>query len=289
MNKQNGVGRLTRRRLLQWFGGLTLAGAAAFAYTRMLEPRWVDVEQVALPILRLPSRLAGKRIVQLSDIHLCEFTGPERLNEAVQLVNRLAPDWLFLTGDYVGDDEHYAEGMIEPLRRLNVPVYAVYGNHDYWANMRVVRAALESARVRVLRNSATPLAEGLWLAGVDDVWSGHPDLEMALREVPGNVTTLLLAHEPDFFDRVVQRQAPVAVQFSGHSHGGQVRLPLLQPGVDGLYSYAPILPKFGRRYPIGLRQVGHQRVYTNRGLGVWPAPYRLNCRPEISVFELQVV
>jgi hypothetical protein len=287
MNQQKEFGRLTRRRLLQLLGGLTLAGAAAFTYSRLVEPRWVDVEQILLPIPRLPAALAGRRIAQLSDIHLCEFTGPERLDEAVQLVNRLAPDWLFLTGDYVGDDERYAEGLIDPLRRLNVPVYAVYGNHDYWANIRVVRTALENARVQVLRNRAAPIAEGLWLAGVDDVWSGHPDLEMALREAPSNVTTLLLAHEPDFFDRVVQRQAPVAVQFSGHSHGGQVRLPLLQPGVDGLYSYAPLLPKFGRRYPIGLRQVGQQRVYTNRGLGVWPAPYRLNCRPEITVFELQ--
>jgi uncharacterized protein len=103
------------------------------------------------------------------------------------------------------------------------------------------------------------------------------------------VTTLLLAHEPDFFDLVVQRQAPVAVQLSGHSHGGQVRLPRLIPGDDGLHSYAPLLPRFGRRYPIGLRAVGRQQVYTNRGLGVWPLPYRFNCRPEITHFTLAPV
>lgn len=278
--------RLTRRRLLQWFGGLTLSGLAAFAYTRLLEPHWVDVEQVLLRIPGLPERLVGKRIAQLSDIHLCEFMAADQLHEAVKLVNRLVPDWLFLTGDYVGDDAEQAAGLVEPLRKVQAPVYAVYGNHDYWSELRTVKAMLDAAGVHTLRNEAVQLADELWLAGVDDIWSGRPDLAAALRETPSGAITLLLAHEPDYFDQVVQRQAPVAVQFSGHSHGGQVRLPRLTPGADGRYSYAPILPRFGRRYPIGLRQVGQQQVYTSRGLGVWPAPYRLNCRPEITLFTL---
>lgn len=278
---------VTRRRLLQWLGGLTFTGVAAFTYSRLVEPRWIDVEEIVLRIPGLPDRLAGKRIVQLSDLHLCEMTSADQLNEAVTLVNHLAPDWLFLTGDYVGDDADYAEGLVEPLRRVQAPIYAVYGNHDYWSNLRVVSETLRQARVMILRNQATPLADGLWLGGVDDIWSGRPDLEETLRAAPRTATTLLLVHEPDYFDHVLQRGAPVAAQFSGHSHGGQVRLPMLRPGPDGLRTYAPILPRYGRQYPIGLRSVGSQHVYTNRGLGVWPVPYRINCRPEVTLFVLQ--
>ncbi|MFN3981509.1 MAG: metallophosphoesterase, partial [Caldilinea sp.] len=129
--------------------------------------------------------------------------------------------------------------------------------------------------------------DGLWLAGVEDVWGGRPDLSAALRDVPADATTLLMSHSPDYFDNVIQRNAPIVVQFSGHTHGGQVRLPRLTPGPDGLFSHALIIPEYGKRYPIGLRRVGDRIVYTNRGLGSWPIPYRFNCPPEITVFTLQ--
>lgn len=286
MTQCNGTLSLPGLGLLQLLGGLAAAGMATVAYSRMVEPRWVDVEQIDLHIAGLSKQLAGKRIAHLSDIHLCDFTGPEGLSEAIDILNGLAPEWIFLTGDYVGDHARDAEGLVEPLRRAQAPVYAIFGNHDYWSDVRIVTALLEEAGVHVLRNQATPIANELWLAGVDDIWSGRPDLNATIQDIPPGVTTLLLVHEPDFFDLVIQRKAPVAVQFSGHSHGGQVRLPMLRPGRDGLYTYAPILPRFGRRYPIGLRRVGERQVYTSRGLGVWPAPYRLNCRPEITIFTL---
>jgi predicted MPP superfamily phosphohydrolase len=278
---------LTRRRLLQLLGGLTLSAAAALAYTRVVEPHWVDVETISLRLPGLAPRLAGKRIVQLSDLHLCEFFSAERLMSIMPTVNQLRPDWVILTGDYVGDQSSAAQGLVEPLRRIEAPIYASLGNHDYWSHVQTVTAMLEEGNARVLRNTATPLDDGLWLAGVDDLWSGRPDLKQTLDEIPTDVTTLLLAHEPDFFDTVVQQQAPVAAQFSGHSHGGQVRLPLLKRGVDGLHSYAPILPRYGQRYPIGLRQVGVRQVYTSRGLGLWPMPFRFNCRPEITLITLE--
>jgi predicted MPP superfamily phosphohydrolase len=274
------------RRLLRWLAGFALSGAATVSYARLVEPHWLDVTQVELQIAGLPERLAGRRIAQLSDIHLCEFTDPTQLEMTVTQVNELQPDWLFLTGDYVGDDARHAAGLIEPLRRVQAPIYAVYGNHDYWSDVQIVRAMLEQAGVQVLRNQARPLLEGLWLAGVDDIWGGRPDLAATLRDVPAKATTLLLAHEPDYFDLVIQQAAPVAVQLSGHTHGGQVRLPLPWAGPDGRYSYAPLLPRYGRRYPIGLRRVGQRQVYTNRGLGLWPLPYRLNCRPELTLFTL---
>jgi predicted MPP superfamily phosphohydrolase len=168
-----------------------------------------------------------------------------------------------------------------------MPVFAVYGNHDYWSHNPTVKRFLRDANVHVLCNDSAQVEPGLWLAGVDDLWSGRPDLKASLRDIPARATTILLAHEPDFFDIVLREDAPVALQLSGHSHGGQVRLPSLKSDAAGYYSYAPILPMYGRRYPIGLRQVADRTIYTNRGLGVWPIPYRFNCRPELTLITLR--
>ena len=269
---------MNRRQFLQATAGLGITGAAGLSYTRWVEPGWYDVERVTLRIRGLPDHRAGTRLAQISDIHLSQYTGPELLDDTVQAINALSPDAVLLTGDYVGDDVEAAQGLVEPLRALKAPAFAVYGNHDYWTDREEIESYLEEADVRVLRNQAFQFGDGLWLAGLDDVWSGRPDLGTALDGIPAGVATLLLAHEPDFFDAVVQSRAPVSVQLSGHSHGGQVRVPGLG---------APVLPYLGKRYPIGLRRVGEWQIYTNRGLGVWPLPYRFNCRPEITLFTTE--
>jgi predicted MPP superfamily phosphohydrolase len=131
----------------------------------------------------------------------------------------------------------------------------------------------------VLHNEALTLninGAGFTLAGVDDVWSGQPDLRAALNQVPPDSPTLLLAHEPDFAD-ISAQDGRVALQLSGHTHGGQVRL----PGVGAL-----ILPYLGQKYDIGLRQVGQMWVYTSRGVGLIGPPIRLNCPPEITEITL---
>ncbi|PIX39801.1 MAG: hypothetical protein COZ57_27370, partial [Armatimonadetes bacterium CG_4_8_14_3_um_filter_66_20] len=116
----------------------------------------------------------------------------------------------------------------------------------------------------------------LALAGVDDVWEQAADLEQALRGVPADACTVLLAHEPDFADQA--RRRPVDLQLSGHSHGGQVWLPLLG---------APVLPRYGHRYPCGWYRLDHLQLNTNRGVGCITPPIRLNCPPAIALFELR--
>ena len=115
-----------------------------------------------------------------------------------------------------------------------------------------------------------------WLAGVDDVWEQHADLNAALASAPPGVLKILLAHEPDYAD-VVAADGRVSLQLSGHSHGGQVRLPFV--GV-------PRLPYLGTKYPYGLRRVGNLWLYTNRGIGVIAPPIRFNCRPEVTLITL---
>src|SRR5262249_34591136 len=118
----------------------------------------------------------------------------------------------------------------------------------------------------------------LWLAGVDDVIEGKPDMDRTLRGIPGNEAVILLAHEPDFADQVVQY--PVDLQLSGHSHGGQVRIPLIG---------APYLPELGRKYPWGLRRIGRLTLYTNVGIGTIRVPFRWNCPPEITLITLRAL
>lgn len=276
---------LSRRRFLQLLGGGALSAAGLFGYVRVLEPNWVDMEQVTLTIPRLPDRLAGLRIAQISDIHLSEYTSAEKLFSVTRWLNQLAPNVVMLTGDFVGDRAADAAGLVEPLRALQMPVYAVYGNHDLWTDRHTVKRFLEEGGVTILTNEATKIAEDLYLAGLDDVWSGYPDLRAALRDIPTDAATLLMVHEPDYIDRVVAAEAPVAIQFSGHSHGGQVRIPFWDG--EKMRTRAPILPRYGERYPIGYQAVSYTGVYTNRGLGVWPLPYRFNCRPEVSLLTLQ--
>ena len=278
---------LNRRRFLQLITGLGATAIASVGYVRVVEPRWLSVEHIEIPLPNLPAALDGKQVAQISDIHLSQFFSQERLAIALDEVAKLAPDWLVMTGDFVGNNAEDAEGLVEPLRRLPMPVYAIYGNHDYWSDNATVQRYLRAANVHILRNESHQIANGFWLAGVDDVWSGRPDLTATLRDIPSGAATVLLAHEPDFFDTVLLEDAPVTLQLSGHSHGGQIRIPTTTPDPAGNYSYAPVLPQYGRRYPIGLRAANDHFVYTNRGLGTWPVPYRLNCRPEVTIVTLR--
>lgn len=292
--------RLISRRTLLWMAGglLSAAVGGTTVHARFIAPQSVQIDHISLPIVGLAPRLAGMRIAQISDIHAGAFYTPEQLTHAIEQINRLGVELLMLTGDFATVRERDRTqrlalraqafmSLVEPLRRAAMPMVAVTGNHDHWGGLEPMLQMLRAAGVTLLRNAAMPIADRLWLAGVEDVWGGRPDLPAALQDIPPHATTLLMAHAPDYFDNVLQRNAPVAVQFSGHTHGGQVRLPRLTPGPDGLYTYAPIVPDFGERYPIGLRQVGNRFVYTNRGLGAWPIPYRFNCPPEITVFTLE--
>lgn len=271
---------------MQILGGTALSAVGLLGYTRLLEPNWIDVERRTLTILGLSPQVAGTHIAQISDIHLSEYTSVDKLFSAVNQINALKPDLVLLTGDFVGNEATDAQGLVEPLRRLEAPAYAVFGNHDLWTDRQVVGRYLREGGVTILVNQAVQIGDRLHLAGVDDVWSGRPDLSTALRAIPADTTTLLMAHEPDYFDHVIASEAPVAVQFSGHSHGGQVRIPMIKN--NRLRMAAPVLPRYGRRYAIGRHEINGRQVYTNRGLGVWPLPYRFNCRPEITLFKLEV-
>ena len=154
------------------------------------------------------------------------------------------------------------------------------GNHDYQTNVNVVAEALGAgSQIHLLRNRAVALERDgarLWLAGVDNVTTAHARPDDTLRGVPRQECTLVAVHEPDFADEM--RKFPVDFQMSGHSHGGQVRFPLVG---------AIFLPPWARKYPMGHYWIGDYQLYTSRGIGVIGLPMRLMCPPEIAVFTLK--
>lgn len=271
-----------RRRFLRWVGRGVVYGGGALALADALwfEPTRPVVERVRVPLSSLPPEWEGLRIVQLSDFHHGPIVRLEEIERGVELANQLQPNLVVLTGDFVSQSAGYAAPCAQALSDLRalLGVFACLGNHDHWTNADRVAQALTGQGIALLRNASQELCRrgaSLWLVGVDDVWEAQDDLAQALRGVPEEGFKLLLAHEPDFADEAARYG--IDLQLSGHSHGGQVRLPILG---------APILPRHGRKYPWGLRRVGGLTLYTNRGLGRIFPPIRFRCRPEVTVLTL---
>ena len=261
------------------FAGGCIATLGAYEYSQ-IESQSVVVDKVQIPLKNLQPGLEGFKIVQLSDIHLHPYTQIELVHKAVTLANALNPDLVVLTGDYVLQKAGSIFELAPALAALNAKygVFAILGNHDLWTNEKVVRMGLEEAGLPVLHNEGVTLSVGqatIYLAGLDDGWSGQPDLNAALDKLPANTPAILLAHEPDLAD-AFSLDGRVSLQLSGHTHGGQVRL----PGVG-----APFAPVMGRKYVQGLYNINDMWLYTNRGIGL-VLPFRINCPPEVTEITL---
>jgi uncharacterized protein len=276
--------QLSRRKFLRraGWGAAGLAGTGT-AVSVFGERNWPKVYRTRVALPGLPAGLDGLTICQLSDLHRGPFVGEEFIRRGVALAMRLKAELIVLTGDFVSNTAEDSESLGAAISTLAARhgVYGVLGNHDYWTNnVEAVSTALTRNGVGMLTNRSVRLqTRGVdwWLCGVDDVWSGQPDLDAALRDVPEQAFKILLCHEPDYVEKAAQRGIPL--QLSGHSHGGQVLLPGRRPIVT---------PPHGSKYPIGLQQAegSSTLVYTNVGLGVIFPPIRINCPPEVSLITL---
>jgi uncharacterized protein len=260
-----------------------LAGLAGLIYIRRIEPGWLEINDLELVLPRLDPQFDGFRLAQFSDIHMDGWMNRRRLGEVVALVNDLKPDLAAITGDFVTHTPtKFAPVLIEILGKLN-PVYgtaAVLGNHDHWSNPAVVRRVIQESGLIDLNNKVYTLQRGnasLHIAGLDCTMERQDRLEDVLENLPEDGAALLLAHEPDSADRNAA-SGRFDLQISGHSHGGQVNLPLIGP---------PYLPEHAEKYPKGLYQIERMLLYTNRGLGMVHLPFRFNSRPELTVFTLR--
>jgi uncharacterized protein len=252
--------------------------APLWSYAAFREPARPRLERVELRLPQLPAELDGLRVGLISDLHLGFRFAEENTRWAVEQMHREAPEVVALTGDFISF--HHAIPEIAPLLRdLNAPlgVYAVPGNHDYWEGIADVRNALTLCGIPLLFNQHRRLewrGGELWLVGLDDIWDGSVSARRALEGVPPGAFTLLLAHSPDLAADAAR--FGFDVQLSGHTHGGQIRLPLLGPLG---------MPRFGRRYIMGRYQVGPTAVYVSRGIA--GPPLRFLCPPEATIITLR--
>ena len=278
---------LTRRKFILGSG---VAAAGLALYSGEIARHEIDLVDTTIRIADLPAPFHGFRIVQLSDIHLDEFTEPLFLENVVHRINALSPDLVLVTGDFITrgsltflDSHHAAYRSAEILSALKAPqTYTVLGNHDVAVSSSLVIDALRSHRIPILVNQYVPIERSnarIWLCGSDDAGTSRPDLYLTIPEKPDG-PVILMVHEPDYADTVVQhpRGKSVDLMLSGHSHGGQVRMPF----------YGPlILPPMGQKYVMGHFQFGRMQLYVNRGIGSVGLPFRFNCPPEITLHTLQ--
>lgn len=246
-----------------------------------LNPQVTHTE-LALP--RLPPEYDGLRVVHLTDIHHSVLVGLQEVERVVEIVNRSRPDVVALTGDYVTFSPACIWPVARVLGRLRAPrgVFAVLGNHDFRAGAGAMTRALEAQGIRVLRNANCRLGGpggNLWLVGVDDVRVGRDDLPAALRGVPAGDTKILLCHNPIILASAAR--AGVDLVVSGHTHGGQIRLPW------GGAAYQRGSTRLGRKSIQGRHSLRGTQMYVSRGIGTVWVPFRLACPPEIACLHFR--
>lgn len=278
--------------------GAALAGAAALAYATQIEATWLEVTRRDVVLPRLPAALDGLRIAHLTDFHRSSIVSSEYLARCVATAIAERPDMIVMTGDFVTKRSRCIADLTPLLAPLSAPhgVYAILGNHDAYAGARAVAAAVEASGACLLRNRHQRVevnGAGLWVAGIDSPdheqyrltpmrradWAQvyRRFLDTALRGIPRDGFRLLLAHNPDLIRDAAR--CGVDLMLSGHTHGGQVRLPFLG---------ATVVPsRYGHRYAAGLFRVEGAALYVSRGLGTVRFPLRFLCRPELAILTLR--
>jgi hypothetical protein len=274
---------LTRRA----FASRAAAGSAFFigtgsaAYGALFGRHDYVIEEVAIPIPGLPKSLDGFSIAQISDIHIGLYVGERELNAAEELMRKARVDMIVMTGDLIDSHARYAPELGRLARRFGPlarrGVVAIPGNHDYFAGIDATLAALRDGGATVLRNTGIQVGDGggsFALLGVDDVWAARlnpgrgPNLELALASVPRDLPRVLLCHNPVYFPEIA---GEVALQLSGHTHGGQVNL-VVRP--------ADLVLPYG--YVAGQYERNGSKLYINRGFGTAGPPARVQAPPEIT-------
>ncbi|HEY8446798.1 MAG TPA: metallophosphoesterase [Thermomicrobiales bacterium] len=259
--------------------GLSSAEAYAARYVNPYSPR---LERVRFRLPEGKEGLAGLRIGFITDTHVGPFITPDDLARATELLAGEQPDLLLLGGDYVSEIPRLVPDTVDVLAELasKTPLgaFAVLGNHDLALTPGRLDAAMEASGIAVLRNRAVAVehrGETLWIAGIDETILGNPDPQETFASIPPGAAALALWHEPQFAEEAAALGA--FAQLSGHTHGGQVRLPGIGPVG---------LPPHGRRHVIGLGDADGMPIYTSRGVGVYRPPVRFNCPPEVTLVEL---
>jgi hypothetical protein len=277
------LGARRRRRWRTAVALLSITALALVVYAAFIEPRRLVRREATITSARWPAALDGLRVVALSDLHAGGWSiTAARLEDLVDRVNAERADLIVLLGDFVRARSRARmepEELARPLARLRAArgVFAVLGNHDWWYDGERVRRALEAANIRVLEGEgAAAGAGGLWLVGVPDEMTRAPRPARALDGLPGDATAIVLTHNPDVFPEIPER---AALTLAGHTHGGQILLPIVG---------APFVPsRFGQKYLRGHLVEKGRHLYVTTGVGTSILPLRFGVPPEYVVLTLR--
>jgi predicted MPP superfamily phosphohydrolase len=271
-----------RRRFLGGAAALGAAGALGAVPAFAAEPDDDPIaEEVTFRVPGLDPAHDGLRVAQLSDLHVGPRTSPETVRSAIAAANRFAPDLVVLTGDYLSRSRVELEAMRAQLGGLRAPTLAVLGNHDVWVDPGGAAAALRAHGYEVLENGWTALTlrgAPFPVVGVGDHLTGRDDVAAATRGLPASgPTPLVLAHGPRTAEKLAALGGP-ALCLSGHTHGGQINVPILTPLV---------LASVREPYVRGLYRLGAVQLYVNRGVGMAAVRIRVNAPAEVTLATLR--
>jgi len=275
--------QLGRRQFLKGLAATPLVTVAGIsAYARLIEPHHYWISETDIFIRDLPERFEDFRITQLTDVHHSRILGLDEVRRVVELAQQTRPDMFVLTGDYTTSYRRFIEPCAEALSSLNAPegVWAVLGNHDHYTDPELTTRALERHHISVMNNAHTTLRRGpdsLQLSGIDDWTWNAVDWTRAFSGLNPSTPTVLLSHQPSVLD--FEQTRDVSLILSGHTHGGQLRLPFV--GAPARFATTDL------KYDRGLFRRGETQLYVSSGTGVIGLPVRLGVRPEIAVLRLK--
>lgn len=277
---------MNRRRFLKTTALIGSIGAFTGVYAWQVEPFWLEFTDVKMPINNLPSHLEGKKLMQISDMHVGNNFDYRYIIDSLKEAKQFQPDIVVYTGDYVSYESPQQFEQLQEVLNYTVKgklaTVGILGNHDYGANWKENIVAekifniLDGAGIKILRNEETEVS-GLNIIGFDDLWTTNFHPEKVMKNYNPEKANLVLCHNPDVCDLPVWNGYEGWI-LSGHTHGGQVKPPFLPP---------PVLPVENKRYSAGKIDLEDGRtLYINRALGhKWQL--RLNVRPEITMFHLE--
>lgn len=273
---------ISRRKAIKSL--LAASPVTAFVNGFIIEPARLSITRREIVVPKLPAELDGLRIAHLTDFHYKPDTDFPLTEKVIAQVRAENVDLISLTGDFVDDDKQVIIPLLDQLKGLESKhgVFACLGNHDGWSGSReFYQKEFHKRGFDLLINQNTQLdidGTPLHIAATDYVWLGSPDPAATLKGIPEQSPVLTLVHEPDYFDTMHQVR-DIELQLSGHTHGGQCRVPLI--------GYAPKRVSYGRNYLYDLYQKENSQIFVSRGVGTTGIRVRFACPPELAILTLK--
>ena len=279
------------KMLIKIFIILIIVVVGIIVYSRYIGTIGLVTNEIVVNDANIPASFDGLKIVHFSDLHYTRVITQERVNAIVEEINLINPDIVVFTGDLVDTDKILTEDdknfLIESLSNINSTYgkYAIYGNHDIANNSENITDIYNKSDFKILDNNYDVIYsknnDKIFIGGLNSVSHRLENIDEVMSYYDendnSNTYNIILLHEPDYADNIVNNYSNINLILAGHSHGGQVRLPIIGP----LYT-----PQNGHKYVKGYYDINGTSLYVTSGIGVSRYNFRLFNKPEINFYRL---